>query len=405
MRDRPDPTLSQQAGVEPDCVDRLVELGILKGHPDAGFSVGDVRRVRVVDELERGGLPLAVIAEAVRSGDLSFDFVDQPSYGRFGACAGVTFRQVAEERQIPLELLLVVREAFGFPQPDPDDRLRETELRVLPFLEVALKAGIRPTHLERTLRVAGDGLRRLAETEAAWWRTEILEPLFRAGIPAAEIGQRTERFAADIGDVTDDALVAIYHGQQGHAWMRNIFEGFEGLLMRAGVHTRLERPPAICFFDITGYSRLTEERGDEAAAELAGRMARLVQRGTTEHGGKAIKWLGDGVMFHFREPGEGVIAALEMLDSVAREGLPPAHVGLHAGPVLFQEGDYFGRTVNGAARVADHARQGQVLVSQEVVEAADLPGVEFELLGPVVLKGLLERLVLYQATRRDTRVS
>jgi adenylate cyclase len=405
MRDRADPTLAQQAGVEPGYVDRLVEVGILHGRPDGGFTVGDVRRIRVVEGLERGGLPLAVIAEAVRRGDLSLDFVDQPSYDRFGADAGVTFRQAALERRIPLELLLVVREAFGFPQPDPEDRLREVELRVLPFLEVALRAGILPTHLERTLRVAGDGLRRLAETEAAWWRTEILEPLFLAGIPAAEIGQRTERFAADIGDVTDDALVAIYHGQQGHAWMRNIFEGFEGLLTRAGMHTRLERPPAICFFDITGYSRLTEERGDEAAAELAGRMARLVQRASTEHGGKAIKWLGDGVMFHFGDPGEGVIAALEMLDSVTREGLPPAHVGLHAGPVLFQEGDYFGRTVNGAARIADHARQGQVLVSQEVVDAADLPGVEFELIGPVELKGLLEPLVLYKTRRSDTPVS
>jgi class 3 adenylate cyclase len=110
-------------------------------------------------------------------------------------------------------------------------------------------------------------------------------------------------------------------------------------------------------------------------------------------------------MFHFREPGEGVIAALEMLDNAAREGLPPAHVGLHAGPVLFQEGDYFGRTVNGAARIADHARQGQVLVSQEVVDVADLPGVEFELIGPVELKGLLEPLTLHQATRRAPPVS
>ncbi|HEX4897716.1 MAG TPA: adenylate cyclase regulatory domain-containing protein [Candidatus Limnocylindrales bacterium] len=405
MHDRVDPTLAQQAGVEPGYVGRLVELGILQAQPDGGFTVGDVRRVRVVEGLERGGLPLAVIGEAVQRGALSFDFVDQPSYDRFGAFTDTTFRQVADQRGIPLELVLVVREAFGFPQPGPDDRLRETELHVLPFLEVALEAGIRPMHLERTLRVAGDGLRRLAETEAAWWRTEILEPLFRAGIPAEEIGQRTERFAADIGDVTDEALVAIYHGQQGHAWMRNIFEGFEGLLTRAGMHAGLERPPAICFFDLTGYSRLTEERGDEAAAELAGRMARLVQRASTEHGGTAIKWLGDGVMFHFREPGEGVIAALEMLDSVAQEGLPPAHVGLHAGPVLFQEGDYFGRTVNGAARIADRARQGQVLVSQEVVGASDLPGVEFRLIGPVELKGLLEPLILYQATRRAPPVS
>ena len=65
-----------------------------------------------------------------------------------------------------------------------------------------------------------------------------------------------------------------------------------------------------------------------------------------------------------------MVAALEMVDGVAAAGLPPAHVGLHAGPVLFQEGDYFGQTVNVASRIADYARPGEVLVTREVVDAA-----------------------------------
>jgi adenylate cyclase len=125
----------------------------------------------------------------------------------------------------------------------------------------------------------------------------------------------------------------------------------------------------VCFLDITGYTQLTEERGDEAAAQLAARLAQLVQRTAQRHGGKPVKWLGDGVMFYFREPAQGVVAALEMLVGVTDAGLPPAHVGLHTGPVVYQEGDYFGRTVNIAARIADYARPGEVLVSQEVVEA------------------------------------
>jgi hypothetical protein len=89
------------------------------------------------------------------------------------------------------------------------------------------------------------------------------------------------------------------------------------------------------------------------AADLATTVARLVQRSSVQHGGKPIKWLGDGVMFYFRDPGPGVRAALEMVDGLAAAGLPPAHVGLHAGPVLFQEGNYFGQTVNLSARIAD----------------------------------------------------
>ena len=121
---------------------------------------------------------------------------------------------------------------------------------------------------------------------------------------------------------------------------------------------------------MTGYTWFTAERGDKAAAELAETLRRLVQRTSVEHGGRPVKWLGDGVMFHFRDPGPAVVAALEMIDGIATAGLPPAHVGLHAGPVLFQDGDYYGQTVNVASRIADYARPGEVLVSQEVVDAA-----------------------------------
>ena len=69
-----------------------------------------------------------------------------------------------------------------------------------------------------------------------------------------------------------------------------------------------------------------------------------------------MKWLGDGVMFSFRDPGPGVVAALDMVEGVVAAGLPPAHVGLHSGPVVFQEGDYYGQTVNLASRIAEYAR-------------------------------------------------
>ena len=94
-------------------------------------------------------------------------------------------------------------------------------------------------------------------------------------------------------------------------------------------------------------------------------------------------------MFFFREPGEGVLAALEMVAAARAAELPPAHVGLHAGPVLFQEGDYFGRTVNTAARIAEYARQGEVLVSEDVVNATVTAQVVFEEIGPVELEGPL----------------
>jgi class 3 adenylate cyclase len=125
----------------------------------------------------------------------------------------------------------------------------------------------------------------------------------------------------------------------------------------------------------------------------------LVQRPAERHGGKVVKWLGDGVMFHFREPTGGVTAALEMIDSIATAGLPSAHVGLHTGPVVFQGGDYFGRTVNLAARIGEQAAPGQVLVTQEIVDRAVADGIAFAPIGAVELKGVSEPGLLHAVTR------
>ena len=89
-----------------------------------------------------------------------------------------------------------------------------------------------------------------------------------------------------------------------------------------------------------------------------------------------------------------------MVQGVAAQSLPPARVGIHAGPVVFQEGDYFGRTVNIAARIAEYARPGEVLVSQEVVDVSAGAPVTFMEVGPVELKGVLDTLRLY-TVRRD----
>ena len=391
-----------RAGVDQDYVSRLVGLGIISLGQGGNFSEGDVRRVRLMQTLERAGVPLEGVAAAIRRGDLSLDFMDLSHFGRLSSLTDVTFQELSEKTKTPLELLLVIREAAGFAEPLPTDRVRENELLIVPLIEAQVAEDFRPRVIERWLRVYGDSLRRIAETEGDWWHTEVEVPLLESGMTPAEMMEAADgRVGQRIVPLLDEAIIALYHGHQEHTWTKNILGGIESALSEAGVHSRLERPPAICFLDITGYTRLTEERGDEAAAELAETMSRIVQRTSTSRGGRPIKWLGDGVMFYFPEPGSGVIAALDMVVGIASAGLPPAHVGLHAGPVLFQEGDYFGRTVNAASRVADYARPGEVVVSQEVVDAADATPASFVEIGPVELKGLSEALRLYTA-RHDT---
>jgi adenylate cyclase len=394
--------LADRAGVANDDVVMLVELGILSSGPDGHFSEGDVRRVRLMQTLERAGMPLRGVAAAVQSGNLSLGFLDTAAYDRLASLSEVTLQEVSEKTGIPVELLMVIREAVGFAEPQPEDRLRENELQIVPLVEAQICEGFRLTVIERWLRVYGDSLRRIAETEVDWWHTEVELPLLKSGMTPAEMIEAADsRVARRIAPYLDQTILAMYHGHQEHTWMKSILDGIEATLSEAGVYSRLERPPAICFLDITGYTRLTEERGDEAAAELAGTLSRMVRRSSRAYGGKPVKWLGDGVMFFFPDPGSGVLAALDMVEGAANAGLPPAHVGLHAGPVLFQEGDYFGRTVNVAARIAEYARPGEVVVSQHVVEVVDAIPVSFVEIGPVELKGVSGALRLH-TTRRDS---
>jgi adenylate cyclase len=391
--------VAQRAGVDPDYVDRLVQLGILT--PDAGdaFSPGDVLRARWLQSFEGAGVPLEGMAAAVRDGALSFSYLDATAFDRFAGLSGTTFQQLSARTGIPLELLMVVREAVGFAAPGPEDTVREDELSVVPVIELQLAKGFRPVVIERWLRVCGDSLRRITETETAWWHSEVMTPLLASGLTEGEMLQAQADLGSQMAPLREQALLAIYYGQQEHTWNRETVEHVEGALERAGLYRRLDRPPAMCFLDLTGYTRLTQERGDQAAADLAARLAGLVRRSSQEHDGTPVKWLGDGVMFYFREPGDAVLAAVEMVAVVGRHGLPPAHVGIHAGPVVFQEGDYFGRTVNLAARIGEYARPGEVLVTQEVVDASDAAPVSFVDIGPVELKGIPGTLRLHTARR------
>ncbi len=386
---------ARRAGISADELARFVESGAISPEEVGRFTTADIRRMGMVRSLVAAGVPLDGLGAAMRSGAVSLAFLDEPAYERFSAFGGSTFAEAAARTGVPIQLLMLIREAAGSAAPDPDDRLRDEELPYVDFLEMQVAAGFRTAGSEQLLRVQGDSMRRMTETETAWWRSEVI-------MPAAEAGKRPDEilgveFANKMSMLAERALLGMYHLQQAQAWTTTIIEGLEMQLAKAGLHSRLDDPPAMCFLDITGYTRLTEERGDAAAAELAERLGRLVQRTSLAHGGRPVKWLGDGVMLFFAHPGSGVAAALDMVAGVAGAGLPPAHVGLHAGPVIFQEGDYYGQTVNIAARIADYARPGEVLVSQEVVDASPGAPVAFREVGPVELKGVSGAIRLHSA--------
>jgi class 3 adenylate cyclase len=129
-------------------------------------------------------------------------------------------------------------------------------------------------------------------------------------------------------------LLGIYERHRQHVWTEDSISHAEAALERAGLYQRVSRPPAVCFVDLTGFTSLTEEQGDEVAARIAASLVALVEDISRRHGGRPVRWLGDGGMFLFKEPTAGIGAALEIAERAPGAGLPPTHIGIHAGPVI-----------------------------------------------------------------------
>jgi adenylate cyclase len=205
-----------------------------------------------------------------------------------------------------------------------------------------------------------------------------------------------------------------HSGEQMLGWLyRRHVEGFltehqfhhvETALEEAGIRRRSPRgDEAVVFADLSGYTTLTEEAGDEAAVRVSLALAQLVNEIAARHRGQVVKMLGDGVYFHFADPGDAVRASLEIVETVRPRGLPPAHIGVNAGPMIYDEGDYFGRTVNIAARIASQAGADQVFLGEDLVRTVAPIGFRVLEVGQFALKGIAQPLTVYEAVQDDAR--
>jgi adenylate cyclase len=267
---------------------------------------------------------------------------------------------------------------------------------VVELLQQLLAIGAREEVALRLLRTYADALRRLTQAEADLYESQVEEPLRQAGATEQDLLDTSGMTGAQLPPLLQQTLLAVYRRHRQHVWLDHSIGHLERILEIHGLHQRLETPPCVCFVDLAGYTRLTEEQGDAAAAELAGRLAGLVEGISRRHGGRPVRWLGDGGMFVFREPTDAVRAALEMVAKAPAAGLPPTHIGIHSGPVVCQDGDVYGTTVNIAARLSARAAPGEVLVSRAAADRIPQP-IHLEPLGPVELKGVAQPLEVFRA--------
>jgi adenylate cyclase len=395
--------LAARSGVTAEQLRRLVELGIIAPMPQGRFRRSDIQRIRVVDALAEAGFVPEQLSELLTAGAYNLDWASVV-YPEPTAQLTTTLEQAAAAIGLPQDLAARLFDAWELPRPQPGQALRADDDELLALALPALE-GFEgdETALLASARQLGDSLRRLAESQVRLFHAHVEEQLAAEGHPDHSWTDDLNQVAAVMMASLERALVLLYRRHFEHYVLEVTVLRAEAALERAGLARRRPvRPPAIGFLDLTGYTKLTEERGDRAAAELAGRLVEMVHEFAHRRGGRAVKLLGDGVMFHFPEPGQAVRCGMELVDRIPRVGLPQARVGLHSGPVVFQDGDYFGGTVNIAARITDYARPGEVLVSDQVVADTDrLEAVRFEPVGPVSLKGLSAPITLFTAVHAD----
>jgi adenylate cyclase len=272
--------LADLAGVTEAEVERLVDLGILVTRDGSGpFLAADAQKIRLATACEQAGLPMAGIAAAIRADRVSFAFLEAAPYRRWAVRSGRTYRQVSQETGVPLELLGSFLEAIGFARMAADEPIREDDLEIVPLLQLGLATGILDQVWSTRLgRGYAEGLRLLAGVEQDVWRARFMAPLLASGADQQTARKRAAKLSGDFLPVVDRALLAAYRRQQELSWIEDLVEEIETALEETGVLGRPERVPAMCFLDLAGYTRLTEEHGDQVAAELAESLAVLVNR-------------------------------------------------------------------------------------------------------------------------------
>jgi adenylate cyclase len=389
--------VAERANVAVGFVRRLVAVGALPGE-EAGLGPREVRRTRLLQAWEAAGLSVETIVGLVDGGAMSLAFLDAPVMAT-PERLDRSYQELAAGRGVSPRFLQAVHQALGFAPPEPADRAGEDDAVMLEIAELFRGAGARDEATLRLLAVYADSLRRIAKAEADFYEANIERRLRATGLDEPQLIEFGTRFGDRVIALLERALLQLYRRHREHVWTEHAINHVEEALEGSGLAERVAQPPAICFVDLTGYTRLTEERGDEAAAHVAGQLASLVNDISRSRGGRPVRWLGDGGMFHFREPRTAVLAGLDMVERAPAVNLPPAHVGIHTGPVIAQDGDVYGRTVNLAARIAAYAPAGQVVVSEETARRSGDGRLRFEPLGPVGLKGVGEPLPLYQAFR------
>ena len=359
--------------------------------PDGRWTRAGMAHARIVARLRERGHSLDEIREASDSGRLAYGYMED----LFPPASPVhSLEQAAEQCGLEPALVSRIFEAAGFPGARGQE-VSEDDLQLLRYVAAVLAAGFPLVALLQLVRVYGQALARIADAEVRLFHLYVHEPLIHEGVDNLQMAQEMEGLARELMPLASPIMDHVHQRYMQHFIEQDVVGHMELEVDADGALDLGRVRVAIAFADLAGYTRLTEEAGEEEAVGLVERFVRSVQD-TLPDGARVIKTIGDEVMIVASDASTLLDWAVGFQALQTERPLP--RIGLHQGPTLYRDGDYFGRAVNLASRVGARAAGGEVLLTRELVEAGGR-NLEFDRVGEVKLKGFRESTELFLARR------
>ena len=386
---------AERVGVSPATLRRWAREGVIPEVDGTGeWTSAAVAHARIVARLRDRGHKLEHIRQAGEQGRLAYGYIED----MFGIDRPrVSIDDAAELTGLEPALIERFWMSLGLPASGFED-LTDEDVEALHYVAAVLDAGFPLVAFLQLCRVYGQALSQIADAEVRLFHLYVHEPLIREGVPGLEMAAEMQDLARDLLPLASPTMDYVHQRFLQHFVEQDVVGHMESELEDEEIDLGRVRI-AIAFADLAGYTRFTEEEGEEEALSSVERFVEGVTN-TLPEDARVVKTIGDEVMVVGQDVGALVDWAVGFASLFDER--PEPRIGVHLGTTLYRDGDYFGRDVNLASRIVARARGGEVLVSDGVVDAVGgSTHLRFEPIGHVKLKGFQEPRQLCRAVRRE----
>jgi adenylate cyclase len=372
---------SRRSGVSASTLKRWAEEKVVPVRRGR-WTAAAAAQARVVARMRERGYSLEDLREAGKEGRLAFGFAED----LFAVAEeSVPVAEVAAETGLEPELIDRILAILGTPT-GRRDQLSQDDAAALRHCARVLAAGFPLVAFLQLVRVYVQSMRRIADAEVRLFHIYVHEPLIRDAVPELQMAEEMGDLAADILPLAAPLTSYLHTRYLRYFTEQDVVGHMESELGSDTAEIELGQVTVtLCFIDLTGFTRYTEEEGDLGALDVVETFIETVEE-TLPREATIVKTIGDEVMVVSPDPAALTEWALDLLQRLPER--PQPRVGIHFGEAVYRDGDYFGGQVNLAHRVVNRALAGEVLVTDRVCEAiAGRDRLALEPIGQVSLKG------------------